>query len=86
MKKLIIRMNNGNEYHINEHENIDKRDNLSNTEMMERIRKNISDDVKVISISSSFKDITFISRSSILKLNKIHLVVKYISSIDLVEG
>lgn len=85
MKKLVIRMNNGNEYHIEENESFDRRYNLSVSQLMIRINNYIGKGLKVIFIPSDGRNITFVSRSGIIKLETASIAVRYIASIDLVE-
>lgn len=83
MKELIIRMANGDEYHIKESENFNKMLHCDINELNNRMTSG-KFDYAIIS-NRSGHDITHVSRFAIKKVKQVSIAIKNVSSIDLVE-
>lgn len=83
MKKLIIHMVNGDEYHIKESENFNKMYHCDINEVNERMTSGDFD--YAIIGNKSGHDITYVSRFAIKEVKRVSIVIKNVSSIDLVE-
>lgn len=83
MKKLIIHMNSGDEYHIKENENFNRMHHQGINGLNECIT---SGDYVYANISNrSGYDITYVSRFAVNELEEVTLRIDKISSTDLLE-
>ena len=83
MKKLVIHMNSGDEYHIKENENFNRMHNQGVKGLNECITS--GDYVYANITNRSGYDITYVSRFAINKLEEVTLRIDKISSADLLE-
>lgn len=86
-KKLIIHMNNGDEYHLYNNTKGLNKDNYYNvSEIYEVIRNSILDNKRLMTFIGNGIDIVYISRFAIIKCDKVSIQASNISSFELVEG
>lgn len=83
-KKLIIHMNNGDEYHITENDKFDKSVSFSLSEFAENIAKLPTRFVNITKANGY--DIKYVSRFAINELEEVTFRIEKISSIDLLEA
>lgn len=81
-KKVIIHMVNGEEYHIKESENFNKKNSYSLDEFEEAV-SNVPTPFTRVSKESGY-EITYVSRFAIKQVEEVTLRLESISSIDLV--
>ena len=85
-KKLTIHMNNGDEYHITENEEFDECIHYGIQKIYELfVDYIVNKKVTIITVANDGLNIKYISRFAIYDIEKVGLLVKSISSIELVE-
>ena len=85
MKKLIIHMNNGDQYVLNTNKDFDRRNELTVEEMSGHLTREMNDNEKTYSINDKYIDIKYVSRFAIYNVNKVTIALDSISSFELVE-
>lgn len=85
-KKLIIHMDNGDEYHLYNNTKGLNKDNYYNvSEIYEVIKDGILDNKRLVTLIGNGIDIVYMSRFSIIKCDKVSIQASNISSFELVE-
>ena len=85
-KKLVIHVNNGDEYHLYNNTKGLNKDNYYNvSEIYEVIRDSILDNKRLMTFIGNGIDIVYISRFAIIKCDKVSIQTSNISSFELVE-
>lgn len=85
MKKLIIHMNNGDQYELNTNKDLDKRNELTIEEVNGHFTREINDNEKTLKISNKYIDIKYVSRFAIYNVNRVTIAIDSISSFELME-
>ena len=85
MKKLIIHMNDGDQYELNTNENFDRKNELTVEEVNPHFTKEINDNEKMLKISNKYIDIKYVSRFAIYNVNRVTIAIDSISSFELLE-
>lgn len=85
MKKLIIHMNNGDQYELNTNKDFDRRNELTVEEMSSYLTREINDNEKTYTINNKYIDIKYVSRFAIYNVNRATIAIDSISSFELVE-
>lgn len=85
MKKLVIHMNNGDQYELNINKDLDRRNELTVEEVKAHFTKEIDDNEKTLKISNKYIDIKYVSRFAIYNVNRVTIAIDSISSFELVE-
>lgn len=86
MKKLIIHMNNGDQYELNINKDFDrKKKELTVEEVSAHLTREINDNEKTLKISNKYIDIKYVSRFAIYNVNRATIAIDSISSFELVE-
>lgn len=85
MKKLIIHMNNGDQYELNTNKDLDKRNELTVEEVNAHFTREINDNEKTLKISNKYIDIKYVSRFAIYNVNRVTIAIDSISSFELME-
>lgn len=85
-KKLTIHMNNGDEYHLyNNTKGLNKGNYYNVSEIYEVIKDGILDNKRLVTLIGNGIDIVYLSRSAIIKCDKVSIQASNISSFELVE-
>lgn len=85
MKKLIIHMNNGDQYELNINKDFDRKNELTVEEVSAYLTREINDNEKTFKISNKYIDIKYVSRFAIYNVNQVTIAIDSISSFELVE-
>ncbi len=85
MKKLVIHMNNGNQYELNINKDLDRRNELTVEEVNAHFTKEIDDNEKTLKINNKYIDIKYVSRFAIYNVNRVTIAIDSISLFELVE-
>ena len=85
MKKLIIHMNNDNQYELNTNKDFDRKNELTVEEMSAYLTREINDNEKTFAINNKYIDIKYVSRFAIYNVNRATIAIDSISSFELVE-
>lgn len=85
MKKLIIHMNNGDQYELNTNKDFDRRNELTVEEMSGHLTREMNDNEKTYPINDKYIDIKYVSRFAIYNVNKVTIALDSISSFELME-
>lgn len=85
MKKLVIHMNNGDQYELNINKYLDRRNELTVEEVNAHFTKEINDNEKTLKINNKYIDIKYVSRFAIYNVNRVTIAIDSISSFELVE-
>lgn len=85
MKKLIIHMNNGDQYQLNANENFDRKNELTIEEMSGYLTREMNDNEKTFTINNEYIDIKYVSRFAIYNVNRVTIALDSISSFELME-
>lgn len=85
MKKLIIHMNNGDQYELNTNKNFDRKNELTVEETSVYLRREMNDNVKTFTINDKYIDIKYVSRFAIYNVNRVTIALDSISSFELME-
>lgn len=85
MKKLIIHMNNGDQYELNNNKDFDIRSDPSIKEINAYLTKEINDNEKTFTINDEYIDIKYVSRFAIYNVDRVTIALDSISSFELVE-
>ena len=85
MKKLIIHMNNGDQYELNTNKDFDRKNKLTVEEMSGHLTREMNDNEKTYKINDKYIDIKYVSRFAIYNVNRVTIALDSISSFELVE-
>lgn len=85
MKKLIIHMNNGDQYELNNNKDFDIRSDPSIKEINAYLTKEINDNEKTFTINDEYIDIKYVLRFAIYNVDRVTIALDNISSFELVE-
>lgn len=85
MKKLIIHMNNGDQYELNINKDLDRKNELTVEEVNGHFTREINDNEKTFRINNEYIDIKYVSRFAIYNVNRVTIALDSISSFELVE-
>ena len=85
MKKLIIHMNNGDQYELNTNKDFDRRNELTIEEMSAYLTREMNDNEKTFTINDEYIDIKYVSRFAIYNVNRVTIALDSISSFELME-
>lgn len=85
MKKLIIHMNNGDQYELNINKDLDRKNELTVEEVNAHFTREINDNEKTLKINNEYIDIKYVSRFAIYNVNRVTIALDSISSFELVE-
>lgn len=86
MNRLIIHMNNGDRYELNNNEDFDRKNDLTIKEMCSYIAREIEDGSKALIIYNIGYDIKYVSRFAIYNADRVVIALDSISSFELVDG
>ena len=86
INRLIIRMNNGDQYELNNNEDFDRRSQLTVKEMSGYIAREIKEGRKTLTFSNRGTDIKYISRFAIYNVDQVTIALGSISSFEFMEG
>lgn len=76
MKKLIIHMNNGDQYELNTNKDFDRKKNeLTVEEMSSYLTREINDNEKTFRINNEYIDIKYVSRFAIYNVNRVTIAL-----------
>lgn len=84
--KLIIHMNNGDQYEVSNNEDFDRSSQLNVKEMSGYITREIGEGGKVLTFTSKGTDIKYVSRFAIYNVDQATIALDSISSFEVVEG
>lgn len=85
MKKLIIHMNNGDQYELNNNKDFDIRSEPSIIEMSAYLTREMNDNEKTFTINDEYIDIKYVSRFAIYNVDRVTIALDSISSFELME-
>lgn len=85
MKKLIIHMNNGDQYELNINKDLDRKNELTVEEVNAHFTREINDNEKTLKINNEYIDIKYVSRFAIYNVNRVTIALDSISSFELVK-
>mgnify|MGYP004471099835 CR=1 FL=1 len=85
MKKLIIHMNNGNQYELNDNKSFDIRSGPSIIEMSGYLTREMNDNERTFTINDEYTDIKYVSRFAIYNVSRVTIALDSISSFELIE-
>lgn len=86
INRLIIHMNNGDQYELNNNEDFDRRSQLTVKEMSGYITREIAEGGKTLTFNSKGTDIKYVSRFAIYNVDQVTIALDSISSFEFVEG
>lgn len=85
MKKLIIHMNNGDQYELNINKDFDRKNELTVEEVNGYLTREINDNEETLKINDEYIDIKYVSRFAIYNVDRVTIALDSISSFELME-